>query len=715
MRWNATWSAVLRSRRLVWSVCGILVLATFLGIALVAWDLRSDTLKDYQRDNRSLGLVLAEQTSRYLQVIDLEMQEVAGYGATADGSPAAFRARFANVAAHDFLSQRMHNLPQAHALAVIGADGRMLASSRSFPPPDIQVADRDYFRHFQQHPGDRGLFISAPTMSRVSHILTLYAVRGVEGPDHAFLGIVVAAIDIAYLSSFYGAIDLQAGRTVTILRRDGLILVRYPDQADATGRFLPAASHWYARVAAGGGTYSTPGFLSSGPALVSVHPLQHYKLVVDTAIMIDPVLAEWRKEALRLGIGAMVGATALVVLFSVIATQFRRLATQNTTLAEAAVALQESERRVRDFAEVSSDWFWEQDARLRFTWLSQTSPTEKTGDRFYQGKSRHDLVRADPGEPRWAEHQADLVARRPFRDFRYQRATVDGGVMHISTSGVPVFDAEGRFVGYRGTGRDITAQVRAEGELRQAKEDAEAASRTKSEFLATMSHELRTPLNAIIGFSELIRDQSSGPLPPGYVDFAKEIHTGGRHLLDLINDMLDLSKIESGHYELHEEALQLLPLLRSCVGMLGGRAREGDVRLVGDLPDRGVALRADRRAVRQVLLNLLENAAKFTPAGGSVTLAIDCRAGAGLAVMVRDSGIGIDPAKLAELGEPFHQADASINRRFGGSGLGLAITRRLLVLHGGRLEIHSRPGEGTTVRAIFPADRVVVSTESALS
>ena len=166
---------------------------------------------------------------------------------------------------------------------------------------------------------------------------------------------------------------------------------------------------------------------------------------------------------------------------------------------------------------------------------------------------------------------------------------------------------------------------------------------------------------------------------------------------------------------MHKETLQLLPLLRSCVGMLAARAREGEVRLACDLPDRSIVLRADRRAVRQVLLNLLENAVKFTPAKGCVTVGVERQSGADLAVVVRDTGIGIDPAKLAEVGEPFHQADASINRRFGGSGLGLAITSRLLLLHGGRLQIDSRPGEGTTARAIFPADRVAVPAEPALS
>ena len=277
---------------------------------------------------------------------------------------------------------------------------------------------------------------------------------------------------------------------------------------------------------------------------------------------------------------------------------------------------------------------------------------------------------------------------------------------NVSINGNPLFDASGAFLGYRGTGRDITAEVEAEAELLHAKEHAETASRAKSEFLANMSHELRTPLNAVIGFSELIRDQPFGQIGANYVEYAMEINTAGHHLLDMINDVLDLSKIEAGRYDLANEIVELGMVVRSCIGMLRPRANEGGVRIENRLDGNRIAVRGDARALKQIVLNLLSNAVKFTPQGGVASLHIE-HSGEALALVVTDTGIGIDAAALESLGQPFQQADASIGRNFGGSGLGLAISRKLLTLHGGALTIESEPGHGTTVRAVLPRERIV--------
>jgi len=255
---------------------------------------------------------------------------------------------------------------------------------------------------------------------------------------------------------------------------------------------------------------------------------------------------------------------------------------------------------------------------------------------------------------------------------------------------------------------DITARATAETTLRAAKEEAELASRSKSEFLANVSHELRTPLNAIIGFSEIIMAQLFGPVePPQYREYAGDIHASGRHLLSLINDILDLSKIEAGKFEMLEARVDIADAVDTSLRLIRERAKNGKVELVNDLPDTLPELVADRRAVKQILINLLSNAVKFTEAGGTVTVGAVLRPDGTLEISVEDTGIGMDNADIALAMTPFGQAESALNRRFEGTGLGLPLAERLIALHGGTLDLHSERGVGTRVSVRFPAVRVL--------
>jgi len=246
--------------------------------------------------------------------------------------------------------------------------------------------------------------------------------------------------------------------------------------------------------------------------------------------------------------------------------------------------------------------------------------------------------------------------------------------------------------------------MRAQVALFEAKEGAGRASRAKSAFLANMSHELRTPLNAVIGFSEVMMREVFGPLGlPRYKDYARDIHRSGTHLLDLINDILDMAKIEVGKRELQLEAVDLRTEIVETMRLVQWRVGEGSVGLVTELDDAPPAFRVDRRAVRQILLNLVGNAVKFTPAGGTVTVACRRRPG-GLALIVADTGVGIAPEHVAQLGTPFFQAHSVNIAGKEGTGLGLALTKSLVELHGGRLLIDSALGAGTTVTAVFPLE-----------
>ena len=245
-------------------------------------------------------------------------------------------------------------------------------------------------------------------------------------------------------------------------------------------------------------------------------------------------------------------------------------------------------------------------------------------------------------------------------------------------------------------------QTRVEAELR---DKAIAASRAKSEFLALVSHELRTPLNAILGFSETIATQVFGKAATErYRDYASDIHESGSHLLSIINDILDLSKVEAGRYELHEEEVELDDVLGRCAALLRERAQQRRVSLSCRPCD--IRLRADSRALKQIVFNLLSNAIKFTDAGGAVELAA-ARRPDHVEISVSDTGIGMSAEDLARARQPFGQAASSFTRSVGGTGLGLNVTDALIALHGGRLDLRSAPGKGTVAVVRLPLARLL--------
>lgn len=247
-------------------------------------------------------------------------------------------------------------------------------------------------------------------------------------------------------------------------------------------------------------------------------------------------------------------------------------------------------------------------------------------------------------------------------------------------------------------------------DLAVARDQAEDANRTKSMFLATMSHELRTPLNAIIGFSELIGGEMFGPVGnESYREYANDIRESGQHLLDLINDILDLSKLEAGSDELHEENIEVAEIVRSVKWLVTARARDDSVELATELAEDLPALHADTLKLKQILINLLSNAIKFTDTGGKVTLKAWCGAQGGFVFQVIDTGIGIALEDIPKALSPFQQIDNRLNRKYEGTGLGLPLSKSLAEMHGGSLDLQSQLGVGTTVTVRFPAERIVLA------
>jgi PAS domain S-box-containing protein len=262
--------------------------------------------------------------------------------------------------------------------------------------------------------------------------------------------------------------------------------------------------------------------------------------------------------------------------------------------------------------------------------------------------------------------------------------------------------------------RDVGERVRYESALRRAKEEADSANRSKSQFLATMSHELRTPLNAIIGFAEIMENQVMGPIGnEHYRSYVSDIHLSGSHLLQLINDILDLTKAEAGMLELNEDLVDIAATIGAVARVTSAPIEKAGLALALELPADLPPLRADERKVRQVFFNLIGNSVKFTPTGGTIRIFGDFDPAAGLRITVADTGIGIAPDDLPRVLEPFMQVDSSFARQHHGTGLGLPSVKAIMELHGGAIELRSTLGEGTEATVGFPLDRVVTAAASA--
>ncbi len=262
---------------------------------------------------------------------------------------------------------------------------------------------------------------------------------------------------------------------------------------------------------------------------------------------------------------------------------------------------------------------------------------------------------------------------------------------------------------------------RAAAQAHAAMLEAQAADRAKSEFLAHMSHELRTPLNAIIGFSDMIQKDllglgggEGGRAGTRYEEYARHINESGNHLLRLINDILDLARIQAGKFQLQEGVFDLAAAARGCMAVVEPLARKAEVAATCAVPEGRLYVFADERKIRQSIINLLSNAVKFTPAGGSMTLSIRAEPGQPITVAVSDTGIGIAAKDIGRALAPFQQIDSAFSRKYEGSGLGLAITKALIELHGGTLTIDSEVGAGTTVTLTLPPERAACGSSAEL-
>lgn len=380
-------------------------------------------------------------------------------------------------------------------------------------------------------------------------------------------------------------------------------------------------------------------------------------------------------------------------------------------ISDSAGKLSHLEQRLKDFADASVDWFWETDADLRFCYLSSrfTSTTGVPAETLL-GKTRKEISVPNVDPEAWRRYLEDLENHRPYRDFTHQRTKPDGSTAWLSISGKPVFDENGKFEGYRGNGRDITERVKQDQAFAAAKiaaETAEAASRQKSEFLSNMSHELRTPLNSIIGFSQMMATSGDAMSATDRKEFCQDIQSSGTHLLSLVNDLLDFSKIESGNDVTANDHINIPETFSTLQRMFAKQMRDKAITLDVHTPDDGAYISADKRRFSQIFINLLSNAIKFSNDGGAVILSCALDDTGSYVFHVIDTGIGMTPEDLPRAFEKFCQIDTGHSRNYEGTGLGLPITKLLIENHGGTITAVSAVGSGTDFTIHFPPERTL--------
>jgi signal transduction histidine kinase len=571
---------------LVYAGTALLILVLIATNAAVILHLRTSEMLDEERQLKNLSLILAEQADRSFQSVDLVISSIADEVAKTGASDAAsFDRIMSGRAVNLLLREKLSGLQQLDALVLINRDGKVINFSRSWPVPEIDNSDRDYFRAMTEDPNLKS-YISEPEKNHGSGTWSIFLVRRLNGAHGEFIGLILATIRLRYFEDFYRAISPGAGSSIALQRLDGVMLARFPSN-DAIGRAFSNSRHLLPDGVSG--LVLEPSPIDEKMRIKAAHRLTGYPVLALATKTEDAALASWRGTAWLMTLGAAGCAISIVIA----AFAFGR---------------------------------------------------------------------------QWKQHAVLAVARAE---------------LHRQ--------------------EDLTAAFEA---MRAAKEEAETADRTKSEFLANMSHELRTPLNAVLGFSEVMLSEHFGPLGSDrYRGYARDIHDSGSHLLHIINDVLDLSKAASGKLELVEDWFDVREMIDAVCRLIHPSVEEGKLSLAVHMAPGDLSIYADERMLKQMLLNLLSNACKFTPAAGRIECSVSVDA-AGMRFTVADTGIGIPAEDLERVLQPFIQVDSSSTRRHQGTGLGLALVKIMAELHGGTLGLHAAPDRGTIAAVMLPLNRV---------
>jgi len=586
---------------------------------------------------------------------------------------------------------------------VLDDKGRLTIDSRQAAPPDQNFADRDFFRvHRDQR--QAGLYISVPFKAEPAGDWSIALSRRLERPNGSFAGIVFGTLRLDFFAELFALIDNGSGGSITLLRSDGRLVYRTPFDERLIGADFGSWGLFHERAQSKTGTLPVLSPIDGIERFYTYRRIGSLPLVLSVGMAQDTVLAYWRQKAIAIAIGMLALAAAVAGLVSALGGELsRRSRAERTAL--------ETGRRYRFLAEHSFDMIVRLDARTQQR--TYVSPACRRlygyGPEEAMAMSAEEIIHPDDlAGVNEALARLEHDSEQPPILYRGRRK--DESYLWVEASLTRSRDPDSGATEIVSIVRDVSERMRYEAALYQAKEVADGANSAKSQFLATMSHELRTPLNAIIGFAEIMQHEVMGPVGNAqYRSYITDIHMSGTHLLQLINDILDLTKAEAGKLELNEETIDFGEVIRSAVRVsrtsIEKAGLTANIDLIPELP----LLRADERKTRQVLFNLIGNAVKFTPAEGCIDVRARFDPQAGMRITVTDTGIGIAPENL----QPFVQIDSSLSRQQAGAGLGLPAVKAIMELHGGSLELRRVVGVGTEATATFPPERAVTGPPSA--
>ncbi|HKT18066.1 MAG TPA: ATP-binding protein, partial [Stellaceae bacterium] len=676
----------------------VAAMAILLGVmALTIWTLSDERGRAWERaveTSQNLDAALAHDIDRSIEVYDLSLRAVI------DGLKLKDIWRVSPEIRQSTLFDGAASAQDLGAILVLDAAGSVIIDSRSDVAPRLDFADSDFFRVHRDDP-HLGLYISAPFKDPRSKNWLIAFSRRRNNADGSFAGVVVGSMRLDYFQRAFQAFDLGTYGTITLFRSDGTVIMRTPYDERNLGRDLSKGEifQYYPRVRSG--HFETKAIIDGVERLYVFQQIGDLPLVVTVAQTRDVIFAEWRQKA-------AVFVAVLAALLGLSGWFGAALIGELRRRSDAERNARDSEQRFRLLAEHSSDM------------LVRSKPGDMR--RLYVSPASREIYGYEPAEliganPEALIHPDDVAlfeesTRKLETD---EQATVtyrvrrkDGTYLWVEANRRRAINPDTGEAENISIVRDASERMRNESELRLAKERADAASKAKSEFLARMSHEIRTPMNGIIGMNELLLKT---PLNERQREYAQIVGQSAASLLAIINDILDVSKLEAGKVEIETVAFDLVPLVENAVMILAPKAREKKIELgVFVEPELGGSYRGDPAKLRQILLNLVSNALKFTEKGGvSVTVTAQTaphgRSG-GLRFAVSDTGIGMDETVHAKLFRKFEQGDSSTARRFGGTGLGLAICRQLVELMGGVIGFSSKPDRGSTFWFALPLPRL---------